>query len=234
MGNAFTKRRNIYSRMREDRIAGQQELRTLAAKKPLNNVDWPAVIHKAAELHHKDQLRLRKKEKRWRRRQLTRSKHIRKKYGEQSGVYCVNLLSLNNHMEECFLDDEFDDSYSIYYTMESDRALTEATSTVEYATATESTMECYPIDAATLEDEMLFIGERFSRVGAGQAMSDVFRKIQLEGNEQSGDALHEKTLLEILSDIAMDVATSHSRLTVLTEESCSPLGFRPSVIEYKT
>lgn len=148
MGNTLTKRRDFYTRLTEDRAAGRKELRDLAAQKQVFDVDWPAVIRRAAELHQTEQQRLRRKQKQWERRKLRRSRVLRRKYGEESGVYCVNLLSINKNEKDCFFEEEYDDSYSIYYTAESkksiERGSKEINSSIDYATATESsTMEYY-------------------------------------------------------------------------------------------
>ena len=196
MGNTVTKRRSFYTRLKEDRAAGRQELRDLAAQQHVHDVDWPAVIRKAAELHQTEQQRLRRKQKQWERRKLRRSRFLRKKYGEESGVYCVNLLSINKNENKCVFDDEYDDSYSIYYTAESKKSIecgsTAITSTIEYATATESsTMECYLADSSTVFDEM----------PSGDSKM----------NEQYAGFGHANSALDMLSDIATNASRSHGK-----------------------
>lgn len=214
MGNTLTKRRNFYTRLKEDRAAGRKELRDLAAQQHVHDVDWPAVIRKAADLHQTEQQRLRRKQKQWERRKLRRSRFLRKKYGEESGVYCVNLLSINKNENECFIDDEYDDSYSIYYTAESKKSMecgsTAMTSTIEDGTATESsTMECYLADSSTVFDEMQ----------SGESTM----------NEQHAGIGHANSPLDIMSDIATNATRSHGRPLNL-KESFTGKGHEISVV----
>jgi len=231
------KRRSFYGRLNEDRTAGQQELHNLAAKKHLNEVDWPTVIQKADELHRQEQRRLRKKEKRWRRRQLRRSKYIRKKYGESAGVYCVNLLTFNTHHDqERFLEDEFDDSYSIYYTTESitTEYITDATesltiecgiaedaSRMEYATEESAATLDYTTDSSTLDDDTISFSERFHKIATCQPKTCSSGNAQLEAKEreQEGSLTETETVDMFHNDMAMHAP--HGRLSTLTEEPSS-------------
>lgn len=115
------RRGRFYHKLQEDRAKGRQELKSMAANRQLNEIDWDAVVQKADQLHREEQRNLRKLErgkKRWRRRQQRRSRHLRRKFGAAAaGVYSVNLLSINNKQNTCLYDEEFDDSYSVYYTM---------------------------------------------------------------------------------------------------------------------
>ena len=196
MGNTLTKRRSFYSRLKEERATGRKELRDLAAQKQVDDVDWPAVIRRAAELHQTEQQRLRRKQKQWERRKLRRLKFMRQKYGEEAGVYCINLLSINQNEKERFLDDEYDDSYSIYYTTETKKSIecgsTTIASTLEYATATESsTMECFPADSSTVVDEL--------------------QSVHPTMDEQCARVSHANSALGILSDIATNATRCHGR-----------------------
>lgn len=229
MGNILTKRRRrFYGRLKEDRTAaGRQELRNMASQKHLAEVDWPTVIEKADELHRREQRRLRRKEKRWRRRQLRRSKYIRKKYGESAGVYCVNLLSINRD-NESFLEDEFDDSYSVYYTFESatmeyitdatasstfECATAEAASTMEYAVVTHgsSTLEYSTDSSLTLEAaaaEPISFCERCHKTAACRP------KIRLSGDDRQQLGFHLRKQKE-----------------PLIKRTCTPLGRQKDAID---
>jgi len=98
MGNVLVRRcraRNgcRYNHLEEERARGQQALRNLVANKTVDEVEWEVLIQTAEDLHRREQRRLRKRERKWRRRQRRKSKSLRRKYSNDTGVYCINLLS---------------------------------------------------------------------------------------------------------------------------------------------
>ena len=105
-----------YKRLQKDRMQGQRTLRTLVADKSLDEVDWQALIQKAEHLQKTEQRELRKRDKKWRRKQRQQSKSLRRKFASDAGVYCINLLS--NNCRSSFIGSEeeaHDDGYTIFH-----------------------------------------------------------------------------------------------------------------------
>lgn len=127
MGNCMMRQRvSLADRtMEQERQEGQVQLRGMVLHP--NQVDWSAVIAKANELHTKEQLWLRKQNKRQRQRflkQQRRALQQRRQY-DAIGSFSVNMLTYRTRME-----DDSDVNHNEYKRQHSPKSHKTATSTL--------------------------------------------------------------------------------------------------------